>query len=239
MNIASRVRITCIFALPTLSYFLCRKLWKHTAGNRPPQPVEERAFFEQVWSQNFKHSKVKYEIPVEVLTASTPISISPFGDEGFSGEDGMQGGNDLSNYNLAGPFNVKSGHESTTAEIKAARADVAEKMLNQRLKTTNGAVDMYLDPSKPKDYNQYNLQTLGPHQHHHTMVNKKVKGVGEEEDLVVVVGGENVFGTTVSKSFGRVDHEGRSCDGMDTVSISIASYRVVVVSMSHSPSYAK
>ena len=46
-----------------------QKLWKHTAGNRPPQPVEERAFFEQMWAQNFARSNVKYEIPVEVLTA--------------------------------------------------------------------------------------------------------------------------------------------------------------------------
>ena len=60
-----------------------QKLWKQTAGNRPPQPVEERAFFEQMWAQNFARSNVKYEIPVEVLTASTPISISPFNDDRF------------------------------------------------------------------------------------------------------------------------------------------------------------
>ena len=203
-----------------------QKLWKLTAGNRPPQPVEERAFFEQVWSQNFTRSKVKYEIPVEVLTASTPISISPFNDDGF-GEDGNHHGN-LSNYNLAAPFNMKSGDEHAAADpasVKAAQADVAEATLNQHL-NSNGAVEMYFDPNRPKDYN---LKTLGPHHHHHTLVNKKVKGAGEENDLTVVVRGDNVFGTTVSKSFPRGDERGEPVDGIDTVSISIASYRVVEV----------
>lgn len=203
-----------------------QKLWKQTAGNRPPQPVEERAFFEQMWAQNFARSKVKYEIPVEVLTASTPISISPFNDDGFMGEDG--GGNNLSNYNLAGPFNMKGVDGEGAADpasVKAAQADVAEATLNQHL-ASNGAVEMYFDPNRPKDYN---LKTLGPHQHHHTLVNKKVKGVGEENDLTVVVRGDNVFGTTVSKSFPRVNEDGEPGDGIDTVSISIASYRVVEV----------
>lgn len=83
---------------------------------------------------------------------------------------------------------------------------------------------MYFDPNRPKDYN---LKTLGPHHHHHTLVNKKVKGAGEENDLTVVVRGDNVFGTTVSKSFPRGDERGEPVDGIDTVSISIASYRVV------------
>ena len=34
-----------------------QKLWKNTAGNRPPQPVEERAFFEKMWAQNFARSQ--------------------------------------------------------------------------------------------------------------------------------------------------------------------------------------
>jgi len=197
-----------------------QKLWKQTAGNRPPQPVEERAFFEQVWAQNFSRSKVKYEIPVEVLTASTPISISPFND-GF-GEDGAGPGGNLSNYNLAAPFNMNEHAAADPASVKAAQADVAEATLNQHL--SNGAVEMYFDPNRPKDYS---LKTLGPHHHHHTLVNKKVNGVGEENDLTVVVRGDNVFGTTVSKSFPRVNDKGEVIDGIDTVSISIASYRVV------------
>lgn len=196
-----------------------QKLWKQTAGNRPPQPVEERAFFEQVWAQNFTRSKVKYEIPVEVLTASTPISISPFNDDGF-GEDGAHHGN-LSNYNLAAPFNMKSDDEH--AAIAEAGADVAEEALNQHL-NSNGAVEMYFDPNRPKDYN---LKTLGPHHHHHTLVNKKVQGAGEENELTVLVRGDNVFGTTVSKSFPRETAGGEPVAGIDTVSVSIASYRVV------------
>jgi len=165
-------------------------------------------------------------IPVEVLTASTPISISPFNDDGFIGEDGAPGGNNLSNYNLAGPFNMKSGDENGAADpasVKAAQADAAEATLNHHL-NSNGAVEMYFDPNRPKDYN---LQTLGPHHHHHTLVNRKVKGTGEENDLTVVVRGDNVFGTTVSKSFPRVNDSGERVDGIDTVSVSIASYRVV------------
>lgn len=202
-----------------------QKLWKQTAGNRPPQPVEERAFFEQMWAQNFARSNVKYEIPVEVLTASTPISISPFND-GF-GSDGPPG--DISNYNLAAPFNVKPGNDhypTDPASVKAAEADVAEATLIHKLNNSNGAVEMYFDPNKPKDYN---LKTLGPHHHHHTLVNKKIKGDGNEDDLTVVVRGDNVFGTTVSKSFPRTDAYGGSIDGVDTVSVSIASYRVVEV----------
>ena len=209
-----------------------QKLWKHTAGNRPPQPVEERAFFEKMWAQNFTRSKVKYEIPVEVLTASTPISISPFNDDGFIGEEGAAGGNNLSNYNLAGRFNMKNGDEHGAADpasVRDAQADVAEATLIHHL-NSNGAVEMYFDPNRPKDYN---LKTLGPHHHHHTLVNKKVKEVGKENDLIVVVRGRNVFGTTVSKSFPRVNDTGEPVDGIDRVSISIASYRVVEVSMSH------
>ncbi|KAL7449617.1 hypothetical protein ACHAWC_003534 [Mediolabrus comicus] len=201
-----------------------QKLWKQTAGNRPPQPVEERAFFEQVWSQNFSRSKVKYEIPVEVLTASTPIAISPFNDDGFGHDQ-----SNISNYNLAAPFNMKGDPEdggigmADPASVKAAQADVAEATLNHHLNSV-GAIEMYFDPNRPKDYN---LGKLGPHKHHHTLVNKKMKGVGSDEDLTVVVRGDNVFGTTVSKSFPRTNDKGQPIDGIDTVSISIASYRVV------------
>jgi len=202
-----------------------QKLWKQTAGNRPPQPVEERHFFEQMWAQNFTRSKVKYEIPVEVLTASTPISISPFNDDGFCDDDRDAPGNNLSNYNLAAPFGMKDDGPADSAYVKAAQADVAEATLNQHL--SNGAVEMYFDPNRPKDYN---LNNLGPHNHQHHLVNKKVKGAGEESDLTVLVRGDNVFGTTVSKSFPRTDLAGELTDGIDTVSISIASYRVVEVS---------
>lgn len=36
-------------------------LWYKTAGNRPPQPTEERKYFEKLWMQNFKLSSVDYK----------------------------------------------------------------------------------------------------------------------------------------------------------------------------------
>jgi ACT domain-containing protein len=61
----------------------------------------------------------------------------------------------------------------------------------------------------------------------HEVVNKQVKGTGSKEDLTVLIRGDNVFGTTVSKSFDRVNKLGNR--EVDTVNISIASYRVVEV----------
>jgi hypothetical protein len=60
----------------------------------------------------------------------------------------------------------------------------------------------------------------------HVVVNKKVKGTGSAGDLTVMVRGDNAFGTTVSKSFARPNEKG-GLQGVDTVNISIASYRVV------------
>jgi hypothetical protein len=48
-------------------------------------------------------------------------------------------------------------------------------------------------------------------------------------DLIVYAKGDNVFGTTVSKSFARPSINGQLASGVDTVNISIASYRVVEV----------
>ena len=71
-----------------------QKLWKYTAGQRPPQPVEERAFYEKMWSQNFARSEVKYNVPQDVLTAASPISLSPFAEGVY---DGPNVGNDYAN----------------------------------------------------------------------------------------------------------------------------------------------
>jgi hypothetical protein len=57
-------------------------------------------------------------------------------------------------------------------------------------------------------------------------VNKKVKG-GSNEDLTVLIKGDNAFATTFSKSFDRVNANGYR--EVDTVNISVASYRVVEV----------
>jgi hypothetical protein len=50
--------------------------------------------------------------------------------------------------------------------------------------------------------------------------------------MTVLVRGDNVFGTTVSKSFAMASEKGGPIEGIDTVNISIASYRVVEVRLS-------
>jgi hypothetical protein len=177
-----------------------QKLWKNTAGNRPPQPVEERAFFEKMWAQNFARSSVEYQMPVEVLTAATPISLSPFADGNFDSAR-----NELSNYNIASPDNNPSKEH-----------DVAEATLVSRLN----------DPSS----NHCAATTVEPHHHEQINIKKTVKGTGSDGDLTVMVKGDNVFGTTVSKSFARNSENGGPIVGVDTVNISVASYRVVEVS---------
>lgn len=47
--------------------------------------------------------------------------------------------------------------------------------------------------------------------------------------MTVLVRGDNVFGTTVSKSFALPSDKGGPIEGIDTVNISVASYRVVEV----------
>jgi hypothetical protein len=174
-----------------------QKLWKDTAGCRPPQPVEERAFFEKMWSQNFARSQVEYRMPVEVLTATSPISLSPFADGIFDSPRGAC----LSNYNLA-PDNGSKDQ------------DVAEATLMYRL----------------NDPNDCSTNVMGPNHYNQALINKTVKGTGNDGDLTVLVKGDNVFGTTVSKSFARPSEYGGPIAGVDTVNISVASYRVVEVS---------
>eukprot|EP00586_Coscinodiscus_wailesii_P003045 CAMPEP_0172483868 /NCGR_PEP_ID=MMETSP1066-20121228/11062_1 /TAXON_ID=671091 /ORGANISM="Coscinodiscus wailesii, Strain CCMP2513" /LENGTH=494 /DNA_ID=CAMNT_0013248017 /DNA_START=33 /DNA_END=1517 /DNA_ORIENTATION=+ len=200
-------------------------LWKQTAGNRPPQPVEDRAYFEMIWAQNFARSQVAYDMPLEILTASSPISLSPFADNTFA-DDGGNG--DCSNYNLAADFNTnainriggtrvaKNDKREDPSILKSAEADAAEATITQRILRSGGAGKQ----------NYTSLKSLGPHHHHHTFVNIEVKGTGSGGDLRVLVKGDNVFGTTVSKSFTK-SSDSVVRGGNDTVSISIGSYRVV------------
>jgi hypothetical protein len=178
-----------------------QKLWKVSAGTRPPQPVEERAFFEKMWAQNFERSKVEYQVPVEVLTAASPISMSPFADGNF--DDNRA--NDLSSYNVDSAASKNSNN-------------VAEATLMSRL----------TDPSG----HDYNEQYMDPtHLQQAMVVNKTIKGSHSDGNLTVLIKGDNVFGTTVSKSFARPSENGVHA-GVDTINISIASYRVVEVSTS-------
>lgn len=178
-----------------------QKLWKNTAGQRPPQPVEERAFFEKMWAQNFARSQVEYKVPVEVLTATTPISLSPFADGNF---DVRGGGNELSNYNLAAP---PSGDNEAKKLSDAAEAALIRKL--------NDSMSAGIE---------------------NDTLNHGVKSISSGGDtLRILVKGDNVFGTTVSKSFSRSLEKGGPIVGVDTVNISIASYRVVEVSFQLDP----
>jgi hypothetical protein len=159
-------------------------LWKESAGQRPPQPVDERAFYEKMWAQNFARSQVDYQMPVEVLTAASPISLNPYADGNFEGCS-----------------TDEHCYASTVPQESGGNSDVAEEALVNR---------MHIYPS-----------------HMLTVVNKTVKDSDGEGDLTVLVRGDNVFGTTVSKSFARTSDNGGPIAGVDTVNISIASYRVV------------
>ena len=181
-----------------------QRLWKDTAGQRPPQPVEERAFFEKMWAQNFARSQVEYKLPVEVLTATTPISLSPFADGNFDTEGGAA---QLSNYNLAVPSS--STHEA------AKTSNVAEAALVRNMH----------DPARLQQG-----MIVGSDAQNAEMINRKIKAMSRDGDtLTVMIKGSNVFGTTVSKAFVRPSENGGPISGVDTVNISIASYRVVEV----------
>jgi hypothetical protein len=160
-----------------------QRLWKESAGQRPPQPVEERAFYEKMWAQNFARSKVNYSMPVEVLTASSPISLNPFADGNFDG--------------------AAADYACTTNAAAAAADDVAEAALLHRM----------------NEESRYGAAAV---------VNRKVVDSTDGEELTIVVRGDNVCGTTVSKSFARSNENGIPIPGVvDTINISIASYRVV------------
>ena len=248
-------------------------LWKLTAGNRPPQPAEERAFYEKIWAQNFLRSNALYEMPVEVLTATSPISLSPFADGEFGAAIGAGAGEEASaaaaatysseyrataaqenGFRRGRPVGEgggggrsdswRGGGSSSDANGNPAGSSPPEGTLMQRLGIA-GAAQHYANPRG--DY----PRLMGPHRPRHTIVNRKAAkaGGGEHDTLTVVVRGDNVFGTTVSKSFERRDafppptvcgrggrgpsrHDPRSQttdlrSGADTVSVSIASYRVV------------
>lgn len=171
-----------------------QRLWKDTAGQRPPQPVEERAFYEKMWAQNFERSSVEYHMPPEVLTAVSPISMSPFCDGSFDYFP-PTAVTVSSNYNMQVASSSDEGNSNNSNTDEAA--------LVSRMHATGD----------------------NPNSQQHIVVNKTVKG--NDGDLTVMVRGDNAFGTTVSKSFARPNEKGAGLQGVDTVNISIASYRVV------------
>ena len=187
-----------------------QRLWKDTAGNRPPQPVEERAFYEKMWAQNFAKSQVNYQIPVDVLTATSPISLNPFAEPmEVSPVDAPGDGGTLQQYT---PANTRNTIASSRGANRDKSSDEDGDFRSSGLKE---------EPRHPPP-------TMLPPLNNQHVVNKTAK-TESGEDLTVLVRGDNVFGTTVSKSFARSDEQGGPMTGVDTVNISIASYRVVEV----------
>ena len=184
-------------------------LWKHTAGNRPPQPVEERAFFEAMWAENFAASEVEYRMPAEVLTATTPVSLNPFADGHFgagvigSGGAGIGGG-----MGGAGGGAGSGNNHHDVANIVSSFV-VPGGMSGSGVAGHPG--QQHEHPDLPN---------------HHRIVRSSS---GSGRVLTVFAKGDNVFGTTVSKSFARPSVNGDLVSGVDTVNISVASYRVVEV----------
>jgi len=203
-----------------------QNLWKNTAGTRPPQPIDERAFFERIWAQNFSESQVDYQIPSDVLTATSPVSLSPFADGNF---DQVQIQSNTYNIDVGvlGGGSVLGGGNRNAAPTDAdAEASAVSNMVNAAASNKMAGGGFYGGSSSGNSRSK-NLQLLGPYEHHHTRVNKKVKNDGTDDELTVVVRGDNVFGTTVSKSFPTENRLGAQSGSVLTVSISVASYRVV------------
>lgn len=176
-----------------------QKLWKYTAGTRPPQPVEERAMYEQMWAENFDKSEVQYQMPQEVLKATTPIAISPFTDTDYHDEESCDGVNVNAFIALSNRLFSKQ-HDNPHLQ-KAAEADAMEASIHCMNYSTGRSRDEVV------------------HSAARSALSKK-----EAEKFTVFMKGDNVFGTTVSKSFPRY-----GTNEVDSVSISIDKYRVVQV----------
>lgn len=198
-----------------------QRLWKESAGRRPPQPVEERAFYEKMWAQNFEKSQVNYQMPVEVLTATTPISLSPFSEGGtmdLSPEEAAGGGNNFQQYNM----NVNAAPETHNMMMMPSSrggGDGGGGSGDDAVARSGGGLRETPRPAPP---------SVLPPTHHQHIVNKTAK-TESGENMTVLVRGDNVFGTTVSKSFALSDETGGPITSVVTVNISIASYRVVEV----------
>lgn len=206
-----------------------QNLWKHTAGNRPPQPAEERAFYEKIWAENFSKSQVHYEMPPEVLVSTTPISLSAFADgrddgAGVSADYAVLGHESAAGAGGGGGGGPMAG--KTIGGIGGSSSIGPSRMLGAA-----GAAQHY-HLAKTGD------SSLGPHHPHHTMVNRTIHE--KDGDLLIVCKGDNVFGTTVSKSFETVVGRGskRRTESV-SVSVSVASYRVVECQKEKGKQYAQ
>lgn len=146
-----------------------------------------------MWAQNFARSQVQYNIPVEVLTAASPIALDPFSEGNYDGE---------TNY----------ATDATLKKTDAAEATLVHRMNESDLHGTS--------------MHKQQLQQGGSMHPSSSQQRNVVQDPTGEGNLTVLVKGDNVFGTTVSKSFVRSNDHGTMA-GIDTINIGIASYRVV------------
>ena len=129
-------------------------------GGQETTPTGRRAgTLREALVQNFVESQVQYEMPVDVLTATSPISLSPFSEAAASSD----------NYGTHFTPYVDDGGAGA-ADIKAAEVEAAEATLMYRMSGTAGA-SQYYSHTRTND-----AKSLGPHQYHHTPVNKPVRG---------------------------------------------------------------
>jgi hypothetical protein len=179
-----------------------------------------------MWAQNFARSRVEYGMPVEVLTAASPISLSPYFDAHYTAAPDHRDPHHVVDYATA----AAAAAAATTGGAGNAATAVAEAALHSRMHqgrdihqgeeagttATAGAASLAASSTAilPNEALLANR----------AVVRSRVDG----SDLVVLDKGDNVFGTTVSKSFVRGPPGGDASLGrVDTVNISIASYRVV------------
>ena len=208
-----------------------QRLWKDSAGRRPPQPVEERAFYEQMWAQNFAKSQVNYYMPPEVLTATTPISLSPFAEGGtmeISPAAGAADGGNYQQYNM----NINAPTDTHNIMMMPSSGGGGGDHGNSRDQANNDSADDDNNNRRTggglKETPRQTPPSVLPPTSHEYIVNKTAKTENGEE-MCILVRGDNVFGTTVSKSFALSDEKGGPITSVVTVNISIASYRVVEV----------
>lgn len=107
-----------------------QNLWRQTAGHRPPQPVEERAFFEKMWAENFARSQVHYGVPVPDLVASAAVAPMAVVED----EDATAAGSDQIMYSSL--FSI------ATQSLRTPRnEDVAEAILVSRMNDLAAGAD--------------------------------------------------------------------------------------------------
>jgi len=213
-----------------------QNLWKHTAGNRPPQPAEERAFYEKIWAENFSKSQVTYEMPPDVLMSATPVALSAFADgrddgAGVPTEYAVLGQEIATGEGGGGGGGGSSGGGGVMARKTIGGIGGPSPISPSRMLGAAGAAQHY-HLAKTGD------SSLGPHHLHHKMVNRTIHE--KDGDLLIVCKGDNVFGTTVSKSFETVVGRGsKKRTESVSVSVSVASYRVVECKKEKGKQYAQ